>query len=150
MLSTSSGNSEGYGQDSVGSELGLAPSPLVCGSVKLLDHLSIDDLLFGDVHTLECWADDVVDVLDSLDATLSEISVGVLVSELEGFVNTCGRATWDCSSVHGTIGEEHVSLDSWISSGIENFSGLDGGNGGELPLGVHEGVGSSESGEHGW
>ena len=49
--STSSGkrNSE----NSVGANLLLAPSPLVLSTIDLLNHLAVNGLLLGDIHTLE-------------------------------------------------------------------------------------------------
>jgi len=77
-----------------------------------------------------------MNVLHGLDASLTKISVGILVSQFESFINSSRCTTWNCSSENLTILEDNVSFDGWVSSTVEDFSGSDGGNGGELSLSV--------------
>jgi len=75
-----------------------------------------------------------VNVLHGLDASLTEISIHILVSQFKSFINTSGCTTWNCSSENLPVLKDNVSFDGWVSSTIEDFSGFDGGNGGELSL----------------
>ena len=127
-----SGGGEGDSQDGVGSKLLLAPSPLVFGSIKLLHHLVINLNLLRAIHTLESWANNGVDIIDGLEASLSEVSLWVLVSELEGLVDTSGGTGWNGGTENLSVGKNNVSLNSWVTSAINNLSRLDGGDRGEL------------------
>ena len=51
-ISPSASSSEGDSKDGVGANLLLAPTPFVLGAVDLLDHLFVDQGLFGDVQSL--------------------------------------------------------------------------------------------------
>ena len=50
---TSASDGKGHGQNRVCSNLLLAPTPLVLGAVKLLNHLLVDFALLSHVHTSE-------------------------------------------------------------------------------------------------
>ena len=69
----SAGTSQGQRncENSVCTELLLAPAPLILRAVELLDHESIDLLLLCTVHTLERGRNNVVYILYGLEAALS-------------------------------------------------------------------------------
>lgn len=87
--SSGAGSSQRNGKDGIGADLLLAPAPLVLSSINLFNHLAVDLLLLSHIHTLEGRAEDLVDIFDRLEASLSKEALGVLVSELEGLINTC-------------------------------------------------------------
>lgn len=135
-VSTSSGSGKGHGQDGVGTNLLLAPSPFVFGSINFLDHLLVDLSLVLDVHADEGWAQHSVDVVDSLEASLTQESLWVLVSQLKGFVNAGRGSGRDGSSEDVSAGGVHVGLNGWVSSGVDDLSGGHLRNGGELSHGL--------------
>jgi hypothetical protein len=132
---SSSGGGQRYGQDGVSTKFSLAPSPFVLGTVKFFDHLSVNLFLVSNIHAGNTWADELVNVFNGLKAPLTKISIGILVSQLESFINTGRCTTWYCGSENLTILEDNVSFDGWVSSTVEDFSGSDRGNGRELSLG---------------
>jgi len=60
---------KGYSKDSIGTELLLAPSPLILRSVKLLDHEVVQRLLVGNFFPHQSWLDNCMDILHRLEAT---------------------------------------------------------------------------------
>ena len=90
--SSSAGSSQRNSEDGIGADLLLAPAPLVLGSINLFDHLAVDLLLLSHIHTLEGRAEDLVDILDGLEASLSKEALGVFVSEFKGLIDASGSA----------------------------------------------------------
>mmetsp|Transcript_70221 Transcript_70221/g.146965 ORF Transcript_70221/g.146965 Transcript_70221/m.146965 type:complete len:494 (+) Transcript_70221:991-2472(+) len=113
------------GQDGVGTQLLLAPAPVVGAAIELLHHLFVDALLVGDVHTKKCGSDDVVDVGHGLQDSLAQQSALVVVAQLQSLVDTGGGATGNSGTEERGLGAQ-VHLDSGIASRIENLPGGDG------------------------
>ena len=82
VLGSSLSYSEGYPEDSVCTELALG-----LGTIEG-DHLQVDLTLVEHAHTIELRSDHVVDVLYSLEDTLTEVASLVSVTELKSFVFT--------------------------------------------------------------
>ena len=127
--STSSGNSERNGKNSVSSKLLLDPSVIGMSSVQFPDHLVIDLSLLSDAHSLQTLADDFIDILNSLKASFSEESSSILISHLECLINTGGSTTWNSSSIDLSVFEDDIGFNSWVSSTVNNLSSLDRGDG---------------------
>ena len=87
-VSTCSCDCQRNSKDCVCSNLLLAPSPFVLCAINLLDHHAINFILFGHVHTHECWFQMLVDVVYSLEASFAQEPVLVFVSEFKSFVNS--------------------------------------------------------------
>lgn len=83
------GSRQRYSEDCIGADFRLAPSPLVLSAINFFNHLFVNLHLLGDVHALECWSQDVVDVAHCFKATLTKETLGILVAELKSFVDTC-------------------------------------------------------------
>ena len=75
--------SEGNAEDGVSAEVALG-----CSAVKF-DHGLVNSSLLEGAHADDCGSDLLVDVGDSLEDTLSAITLGVSVTEFEGFKFTC-------------------------------------------------------------
>jgi len=116
LSGTSSGRGKRDGQDGVGTKSFLAPSPFVCASIELFNHKLINIFLFDWIHSLECWTNNIVYVVDCFKASFSEVSSGILVSHFKGLINTGRSSTRDSGSEYLTIMENNVGLYSWISS----------------------------------
>jgi len=95
------------------------------GTINFFDHLSVNLFLVSNIHAGNAWADELVNVSHGLDASLTKISIGILVSQFEGFINTCRCTTWNCSSENLPVLEDNVGFDGWVSSTVEDFSGFD-------------------------
>lgn len=145
-ISTSTGSCERNSENGVGTNLLLAPAPLVLGTIDLLDHLLVDGNLLGDVHTLESWGKDVVDIGNGLKATLSEESLWVLISELQSLINTSGGTGWDSSGEHLSVGGHNISLNGWVTTGVDDLTSTDARDGGE---GAGLGLGEDSAGRVG-
>ena len=116
---------EGDTENGIGTELGLAPAPLVLGSVELLDHLLIDLGLLGGIHTDEGGGDNLVDVLDGGLDTLAHVLGLDLITELESLVDTSGGARGDGGSEETQFGGD-IDFDGGIAAGVEYLSGVNG------------------------
>lgn len=86
--SSSAGSSQRNSEDGIGTDLLLAPTPLILSSINFFNHLAVDLLLLSHIHTLEGRAEDLVDIFDCLEASLSKEALRVLVSELKGLIDT--------------------------------------------------------------
>ncbi|GBE58766.1 phosphopyruvate hydratase, putative [Babesia ovata] len=87
-LGGGAGSGHGNDQDSVGSEVRLAVSPLVHAAVQLLDHKVVQALLVTDIVALHTSRDGGVDVVDGLQHTLAKVARFVAITQLQGLVNT--------------------------------------------------------------
>ena len=74
-IGTSTSSCQGDSKDSISSELLLDPSILSLGAVKFTHHLVVNLFLFGDIHSLECGADDAIDILNCLQTPFSKESL---------------------------------------------------------------------------
>lgn len=110
LTGTGSGSGDGDTEDGVGTELGL-----VLGSVELKEELVKGSLVLDvELGVNNGGGNDLVDVLDGLENTLSSPLGGVLVSELESLVDTGGGAGGDDSSEETVLGGE-VNLNGGVS-----------------------------------
>ena len=108
------------GQHRVGTEIRL-----VLGAVQL-EHPAIDFGLVGHVEINQHVDDAIVDVVDGLADTLSEIAIlCVGVSEFVGFVLSGAGATGHRCSSHDAFLGRDVHFDGRIAPAVENFSGAD-------------------------
>mmetsp|Transcript_54130 Transcript_54130/g.127198 ORF Transcript_54130/g.127198 Transcript_54130/m.127198 type:complete len:459 (-) Transcript_54130:23-1399(-) len=121
---TSTAHSHGHSQNCVGTNFGLAPSPLVLRSIDLFDHHLVNLGLVGDVHAQELWSENIVDVCNGLQYTLSQQTTFVTVSKLQGFVNSSRSSTGNGCTEQGSPSAE-VHFDGGVSSRIEDFPGFD-------------------------
>mmetsp|Transcript_124212 Transcript_124212/g.322656 ORF Transcript_124212/g.322656 Transcript_124212/m.322656 type:complete len:520 (+) Transcript_124212:44-1603(+) len=111
-------------QDGIGTELGLAPAPLVLGAVELLDHLLVDARLVRDVHAHELGGDDVVDVGHGLEHALAEKPALVVVAQLKGLVDPRRGARGHRRAEERRLRAE-VDLHGRVATGIENLARTD-------------------------
>uniref|UniRef100_A0A7C8Z9P9 Uncharacterized protein n=1 Tax=Opuntia streptacantha TaxID=393608 RepID=A0A7C8Z9P9_OPUST len=72
-LGPSFADSKGNGQDSICSQLLLAPTPLILGSIKLLDHEIVNGSLLSRVLANQCRANNLVHILNSLKNTFAHV-----------------------------------------------------------------------------
>jgi len=140
------GGGKRYSKNGVGSNIGL-----VVGSIGL-DHGLVNGALVGGIDSHDGVGQDGLGVFDGLQATLSEVS-GTSVTKFVGLVGTGGGTGWDTGGV-GSGGGGDIDLDGRISSGIDDFAGVDTGDGGHHALGGDTGGGLSgnsarELGQHG-
>mmetsp|Transcript_39290 Transcript_39290/g.86371 ORF Transcript_39290/g.86371 Transcript_39290/m.86371 type:complete len:249 (+) Transcript_39290:676-1422(+) len=75
------------GENGIGAELGLGPAPVILGAVELLHHLVVNLLLLRGVHADERWANNRVDVLDSLAYALAHVISLDAIAKLEGLID---------------------------------------------------------------
>lgn len=67
----------------------------------------------------------MVHIVDSLEASLAQESLWVLVSQLEGLVDSSGGTGWDGSSEDVSAGGVDISLNCGVSSGVDDLSSSD-------------------------
>lgn len=110
LTGTGSGSGNGDTKDGVGTELGL-----VLGSVKLEEELVESSLVLDvELGLDDGRGNDLVDVLDGLEDTLSAPLGGILVSELESLVDTSGGTGGDDGTEETVLGGE-VNLNGGVS-----------------------------------
>ena len=67
----------------------------------------------------------VVNVFDGLKTALAEISLLILISEFESLVNTSGGTGGDGSAEDLAFISDDISLNSWVSSAVDDLTSLD-------------------------
>lgn len=72
---SSSSKSKRYSQNSVGTKIALGPSILVLRAIKVLDNVIIKFSLISWILSFKCWGNDVIDIGNSLQDSLSKISI---------------------------------------------------------------------------
>lgn len=117
LSGTSFRDSHGDTEDGVGTELAL-----VRGTVQL-DQQVINLLLLSDVQTRadQFLGDDVVDVGNGLGNTLSDVGRLVIISQLNGLVDTGGSTRGDLRSESTLFGVD-VDLDGGVTSRVEDLA----------------------------
>lgn len=110
LTGTGSGSGDGDTKDGVGTELGL-----VLSSVEVEQELVEGSLVLDvELGLNQSGGNDLVDVLDGLEDTLSAPLGGILVSELESLVDTGGGTGGDDGSEETVLGGE-VNLNGGVS-----------------------------------
>mmetsp|Transcript_4741 Transcript_4741/g.15294 ORF Transcript_4741/g.15294 Transcript_4741/m.15294 type:complete len:229 (+) Transcript_4741:2101-2787(+) len=117
LAGSSPSTAKGHGdrQDRVRAELGLAPAPLVLGSVQGLHHQLVYLCLLRHVHADELGPYDVVHVVDRLQDALPHEPALVPVPELESLVDPSARTAWHCGPEQGSLGAE-VNLNGGVAT----------------------------------
>ena len=98
------------------------------GAIQLEKEL-VDCGLLNSIHVDQLRSDVLIDVVDSLLNTLAKVARLIAITELYGFVCTCGCATWNRSASDDTALEVDIHLNSWVAAGVKDLPGLDGING---------------------
>jgi len=96
---------------------------LVFGAVQL-DHLHVDANLVVGIHTDNLIGDHVVDVVDGLQNTFTQITLLVAITHFKGFTLAGRCAGRDRSATKGAGLEIYLHLQGGISAGIKDFSGI--------------------------
>lgn len=117
LSGTSFRDSHGDTEDGVGTKLAL-----VRGTVQL-DQQVINLLLLSDGQTRvdQFLGDDVVDVGNGLGDTLSDVGRLVIISQLDGLVDTGGSTRRDLGSKSTLFGVD-VDLDGGVTSRVEDLA----------------------------
>jgi hypothetical protein len=114
-------------KNGVGSEVGL-----VGGSVGL-EHGLVNGTLVGGIDSHDGVGQDGVGVFDGLQATLSEVSLSS-ITKFMGLVDS-GRSTGRDTGGKGSRRGGDIDLDCGVSSGINDFTSVDTGDGRHHALG---------------
>ncbi|BAC17851.1 conserved hypothetical protein [Corynebacterium efficiens YS-314] len=109
------GHSHGDTQDGVGAQAGL-----VLGAVQL-DHGRIDETLIVGLQAGQLVADLLVDVLNSLENTLAQVTISA-VTQLVRLVDTGGRSGGNAGNAVGTVIQENLCLDGRVTAGIHDLA----------------------------
>mmetsp|Transcript_97451 Transcript_97451/g.284570 ORF Transcript_97451/g.284570 Transcript_97451/m.284570 type:complete len:448 (-) Transcript_97451:47-1390(-) len=121
---TSAANCHGNRQDGIGTQLRLAPAPLVLGAVKLFHHELINLVLLPNIHANELGSDDVVHVGDGLEHAFAQQPPLVAVAELERLVDAGRRAAGD-RRPELVRRRAQVHLHGRVAPGVEDLAGAD-------------------------
>ena len=106
----------GYGQDGVRAHLGF-----ILGAVHL-QHAGIDGGLIEGRESAERGPQLVVDIGDRGKNALAAEAASVVVAQFDGFMGTSRRAARNRGAT-GAADRFDLSLNGWVSSGIQDFSG---------------------------
>merc|ERR1719394_884693 len=119
VSSSSLAHSHTHSKDSISSKLCL-----VVSGIKG-QHEAVNLLLLNRVHALcnNLRGDEVVDIVHCLHHTLSMPGIS-LVSEFEGLINASAGSKWNSSSEDSSLSGQ-VNLNSWVSTGVIDLSGMD-------------------------
>mmetsp|Transcript_16067 Transcript_16067/g.50413 ORF Transcript_16067/g.50413 Transcript_16067/m.50413 type:complete len:241 (-) Transcript_16067:129-851(-) len=113
-----------HGENRIGTELLLAPAPLVLRAVQLLVHHLVELALLEDILTEKLGRDDLVDVLHSREHALAQVAGGVLVPELQRLVDARGGAAGHRRSEEVHV-RQQVDLDGGVPPGVEDLARLE-------------------------
>jgi hypothetical protein len=117
-------NGHGHTQDSISTELGL-----VWGSVELVEEL-VDLGLVLDIESFldESWSNNVIDIANSLQDTLSSPFGLVTIAEFAGFVGASRGTGRNNGSVETGLGD-NIDFDGRVTTGVIDGAGVDLGDG---------------------
>lgn len=118
-VSSSMSSSQGDTKDGVSTQLAL-----VVGSVEL-DHDLVDNALLTRVTAEHLLGDLLVDVLNSLENTLTGVTLLIAVTQLNGLELTGRSARRNRSAGLGAVVEDHLDLNGRVAAGIEDLTGFD-------------------------
>jgi len=116
LSSASLDNGNRHAKDGVSAELALVWRPIK------LDQEVINLLLLGDTDAGfdQLRAENLVDVFNSLENTLSNIVRFVTVTKLDGLVNT-GGCTRGYSRAEESFRGVEINLDGWVSARVKDL-----------------------------
>lgn len=111
-------------ENSISTELGFAIAELVLSSVELVNHVFINSSLVDRIPSLEGRGNNVVNIIDSLGDSLSQIFFLNSVSELECLIFS-SWCSWGNSCSEDSEVSDDISFDSRVTSWVKNLSCLD-------------------------
>ena len=144
----SAGSGERDSEDGVGTNLLLDPAILILSTINLLNHLAVNSLLLRDIHALESRREDLVDVLDSLQAALTKEATSVLVAKLQSLVDASGGTRGDSCAEALSVAGEHVGLYCGVAARVDDFAGAHRRDSGEVSTGDASEASAGDVGEH--
>ena len=118
-LGSGAGNGQRHAQDGVGTELGL-----VGGTVRG-NQRGIDGALVEGVEAHDGVSALVVDVLDGLRDTLTQIAALVAVAQLAGFESTGRSARRHHRATEAAVLEHDLDLDGGVAAAVEYLATVD-------------------------
>ncbi len=118
-LCSSLGSSQGNSQDGVG-----AQSSLVLGAVQL-DHRAVQLGLSGRITANQQLADGAIDIGNSLEHALAQITALVAITQFQRFARTGGGAGGCASAAHDAAFQNHVRFNGGVTARVQNLTALD-------------------------
>ena len=106
----------GNSQDRVCAELGFV------GRAVEFDHLVIDRGLILGFHAGDGRSNFLQDVCDSFARAFAEVTLGIGVAQLDGFMFAGGRAGGNSRAAHGSVGQNDIGFDGGIAPRVENLA----------------------------
>lgn len=106
-------------QDGIGTKFAF-----IFGSIKAQERLVNLDLTRR-FKANEGIADDVVDVIHSLQDAFTEVTVLIPVTQFHGFMNTCGSTARNSSAADDAVIKEDFHFNGGVAAGIQDFSCTD-------------------------
>ena len=106
-------------QDGIGTKFAF-----IFGSIKAQERLVNLDLT-GRFKANEGIADDVVDVIHSLQDAFTEVTVLIPVTQFHGFMNACGSTARNSSAADDAVIKEDLHFNGGVAAGIQDFSCAD-------------------------
>ncbi len=110
------GGGHGDGQDRVRAQLGLV------GRAVQLDHVAIDGALVFGLHAGDGRADFLDDVRHGFARAFAQVTLGIVVAQLDGFVLASGSAGRNGGAAERTIGQMHIGFHGGIATRVENLA----------------------------
>ena len=88
-------------------------------------HLVVKCTLVEYAVTLECRSNHSINVFNSFEHTLTEVTVFVTITQFESFILTCRCTTWYSCTTENTIFENYVYFHCWIATRVKNLASHD-------------------------
>mmetsp|Transcript_23524 Transcript_23524/g.44363 ORF Transcript_23524/g.44363 Transcript_23524/m.44363 type:complete len:303 (-) Transcript_23524:693-1601(-) len=120
----STANGHGHSQDGIGSQIRLAPAPVILSAVKDLDHDSVYLLLLGHIHSDELWCNLIIDIAHCLQDALAQQPLLVPITKLQSLVDASRGSTRHSRAEEMVVCHE-IHLHGRVPARIENLPSLD-------------------------
>jgi len=119
--SSSTADAHGDTKDSIGTELALV------GSTIEFNHELIDLSLLGNIHTDELRSNDGVDILNSLENTLTHVNGLITITKLTSLIDTSGSTRGD-TRAEKTLLSLKINLNGGVTARIVDLTSVDSKN----------------------
>jgi hypothetical protein len=116
LFGRGAGHGHRDGQRGVGTQ-----ARLVLGAVQV-DHGFVQEGLLGGVQAQHRFADLGVDVLDSLQHALAQVTALVAVTQFDGFARAGGGAGRHGRAAHGAGLQQHVAFDGRVAAAVQDLA----------------------------